>query len=171
MSEIKAFDLLTISPNFVITVKNESGGKCAYGACNESQQVTITKDKIATETVSGSNPSYSNHYEYPSYEQYDNVVEQLDWAAFQALPSTLGCPGCADGPIETITISNGNISKTITLEGGMQVKEIQSFLDTVNGYVGLGGGMYYGYGSWGVAVEGSAAAPPSVVTPASEPMP
>ncbi len=166
LHEIKTIDFVTIPKNLKITARVE-GVFCA-DACG-FQEVELTKTKIKQTNFTGGDPGYTNIYENPAYSQYDDVVENLDWPAFQKLDETFGCPGCADGSIETITITDGTTTKTIRLEAGMEVSEIQSFLNAIRAYTGLGG-IYYdapipvdiggGIGSTGTATPETTATPP-----------
>lgn len=140
LHEIKTIPFVNIPKNLKIVSRVE-GSFCA-GPCG-FQEVELTKTKIRQTNFTGGEPGYTNTYENPAYSQYDDVVENLDWAAFQTLEDTFGCPGCADGQIETITITDGTTTKTIRLEAGMEVEKIQPFLNAIRVYTGLGG-IYYG---------------------------
>lgn len=139
LHEIKTINFVNVPKNLKIISRVE-GSFCA-GPCGY-QEVELTKTKIRQTNFTGGEPGYTNTYENPAYSQYDDVVENLDWPAFQNLEETFGCPGCADGQIETITITDGTTSKTIRLEAGMEVTEIQPFLNAIRVYTGLGG-IYY----------------------------
>ncbi len=155
LREIKAIPFVNIPSNFVITARVQSGGLCPEMPCGYTE-IEIKKAKIKTTTHSGGDPGYLNTYENPAYGQYDDVVENLDWEVFKGLDETYGCPGCADGPIETITVSDGTTSKTIELEDGMPVEKIQAFLNSLRNYTGAYGYAYRdgfpGVVSTGVAV-------------------
>ncbi len=140
LREIKTIPYVVIPNDLKITARVE-GSFCA-GPCSY-QEVQIDKLKIKQTNFTGEDPGYTNSYENPAYSQYDDVVENLDWSAFKALDNTLGCPGCADGSVETISITDGKFTKTIRMEAGMEVKEIQPFLNAIRMYTGLGG-IYYG---------------------------
>lgn len=140
LDEIKAIPFAVISKTFTIQDKIQ-GVFCAEQPCSY-QEVLINKSKIKTSSHSGGEDGYVNISEYPPYSQYDDMVELLDWEAFKALDETLGCPGCADGPIETITISDGKgTTKTVKMEAGMQIEGLNEFLQSLRNYVG--GGYYY----------------------------
>ncbi len=163
LHEIKAIPYVVIPSNLKIVSRVE-GSFCA-GPCGY-QEVELTKTKIKQTTFTGGELGYLNSYENPAYSQYDDVVENLDWTAFKALDDTLGCPGCADESVETITITDETTTKTIRMEAGMKVKEIQPFLNAIRNYTGLGG-VYYGGGyvdgGVGIAVPETSASPPKVI--------
>ncbi len=153
---IKKIPFSEVNENFSITHRIQGtycAGQCSY------MEVTLTKNNAHHIQFQETNAPLSE-WDNPSPYDYRNVVEQLDWDAFNELPDTFGCPGCADGAIETITISDGSTSKTIRLEQGMDVKEIRSLLQAlrnVNGYSG------YGYYGGDVVMPASA---PTAVNPA-----
>lgn len=139
LEEIKTVDFVNVPKTF--TVKSKVEGVFCAGPCGY-QYVEISKNKIMTESYSGGENGYKNSSEYPAQAQYEDLFELLDWDAFQDLDETLGCPGCADGSIETVTISDGTTTHTVKMEAGMEVKEIQAFLNSLRNYTGLGG-IYY----------------------------
>lgn len=139
LKEIKTVDFVNVPKTF--TVKSKVEGVFCAGPCGY-QYVEISKDKIKTENYSGGENGYKNISEYPAQTQYEDLFELLDWKAFQALDETLGCPGCADGSVETVTISDGSKTHTVKMEAGMEVKSIQPFLNSLRSYTGLGG-IYY----------------------------
>jgi uncharacterized secreted protein with C-terminal beta-propeller domain len=139
LKEIATVDFVNVPKTF--TVKSKVEGVFCAGPCGY-HSVEISKDKIKTENYSGGEGGYLNISEYPAYEQYENLFELLDWKAFKELDDVLGCPGCADGQVETITISDGSKTHTVKMEAGMEVKSIQPFLNSLRSYTGLGG-IYY----------------------------
>ena len=48
-----------------------------------------------------------------------------------ALPDTIGCPDCADGGAESLSIVGAGRNKTITFDHGAEIKEAQPLLDRV----------------------------------------
>lgn len=48
-----------------------------------------------------------------------------------ALPDTIGCPDCADGGAESLSIVGPGRNKTITFDHGAAIKEAQPLLDRV----------------------------------------
>lgn len=173
LSEIKSVDLVNTPKDFSITARTE-GSFCA-GPCGHSE-IRLNKQKLILDTSSGGENPIINHSEQPAYSAYDDIVETLDWDAFKSLDETLGCPGCADGSVETITITKGNETKTVRMEAGMQVEKIQAFLDAINGYIGIygGGGIDYamdGAMESGSTGSGSVSVGTAVAPPATEPMP
>ena len=52
-------------------------------------------------------------------------------AKIDALPATIGCPDCADGGAESLTIVGTGRNKTITFDHGATIKEAQPLLERV----------------------------------------
>jgi uncharacterized secreted protein with C-terminal beta-propeller domain len=156
LKEIATVDFVNVPKTFSVISKVEGvfcAGPCGY------QSVEINKTKIKTESYSGGENGYKNISEYPSQSQYEDLFELLDWDAFKQLDETLGCPGCADGSIETVTISDGTTTHTVKMEAGMKVEGLQQFFNTLRNYTG-GGGIYYATDMVGAGTS----SPPSVGT-------
>ncbi|MFH0970145.1 MAG: beta-propeller domain-containing protein [Candidatus Diapherotrites archaeon] len=134
LSEIKLIELSNTPKDFTIYV-HVGGGLCPT-PCGY-QEATITSQKISTKNVTGGENGYTNTSEYPSGEQYVDLIDSLDWELFQSLDSVIGCPSCADGLTETITITKGGISKTVKFEVGTNIEGLNGFLNLLNGYVGI----------------------------------
>lgn len=164
LKEIKTVDFVNVPKTF--TVKSKVEGVFCAGPCGY-QYVEISKDKIKTENYSGGENGYKNISEYPAYQQYEDLFELLDWKAFQALDETLGCPGCADGSVETVTISDGTTTHTVKMEAGMKVESIQTFLNSLRNYTGLGG-VYYPSDPMPVDIDGGIGSTPSPPETAAE---
>ena len=52
-------------------------------------------------------------------------------AKIDGLPERIGCPDCADGGAESLTIVTAGATKTITFDHGAAIKEAQPLLDRV----------------------------------------
>ncbi|MEK6821085.1 MAG: beta-propeller domain-containing protein, partial [archaeon] len=160
LDEVAVVPLVNIPKG--LTVKSRVEGVFCVDTCGYTE-VVITEKKISTKSYSGGKDGFLNSSEYAAGTQYEDLVESLDLDAFFALEETLGCPGCADGSIETITVSDGKKSHTVRMEAGMEVEGFANFLNTLRGY---GGGYYY-YDTplvKGIGVSEGAATPPSAGT-------
>jgi len=54
----------------------------------------------------------------------------VDFQKFNSLPDIIGCPGCADAPVEWIEIKSGHKTKKIEFEDGDNIPEIKELIST-----------------------------------------
>jgi hypothetical protein len=52
-------------------------------------------------------------------------------AKLDGLPAVIGCPDCADGGAESLTVIGTGGTKTISFDHGAAIKEAQPLLDRV----------------------------------------
>jgi hypothetical protein len=73
-------------------------------------------------------------------QRFTETLTQSEWheiarlaaeTKLDGLPSVIGCPDCADGGAESLTIEGPGGAKTITFEHGAAVEQAQSLLDRV----------------------------------------
>jgi hypothetical protein len=62
--------------------------------------------------------------------EWEEIARLAADARIGALPDTIGCPDCADGGAETLTIA-GATERTITFEHGARIEEVQPLLERV----------------------------------------
>ncbi|MDZ4256349.1 MAG: beta-propeller domain-containing protein, partial [archaeon] len=117
------------------------GGFCKDNAC-PYDQVVLDAEALTIQHFSPEQGEIKTETRAAGSTYFD-TAEEVDWASFQTLPDTFGCPGCADGQTEKVTITRGDASKTITLEAYQWVPELQGVLDRLRG---LSYGFGYGYG-------------------------
>ena len=63
-----------------------------------------------------------------SQEEWSELVDAVDFQKFNSLPDKIGCPGCADAPVEWIEISFGGKTKRIEFEARDSIPEITSLI-------------------------------------------
>jgi hypothetical protein len=66
-----------------------------------------------------------------SAAEWDDIATAAAAAKIEALPETIGCPDCADGGAESLTIAGPNGTKTITFDHGATIAEAQPLIDRV----------------------------------------
>lgn len=64
-------------------------------------------------------------------KQWQSILDALDMNALSSTDPTIGCPGCADEPIETLVVSNGEKNFEIRMNQGAEVPSIQALLDVL----------------------------------------
>jgi len=65
-----------------------------------------------------------------SASEWQEIAQLAATARIAALPDTIGCPDCADGGAESLTIA-GATARTITFEHGARIEEAQPLLERV----------------------------------------
>ena len=63
-----------------------------------------------------------------SKSEWNELESLIDFQEFNSLPDNIGCPGCADAPIEWIEITMGNKTKKIQYEVVDDVPEIRKLI-------------------------------------------
>jgi hypothetical protein len=94
------------------------------------KEFIITPEKI---TYTNSARFFEENTEFPliikevsfSESDWNELIDMVDFEEFSLLPDRVGCPGCADAPIEWIEITSGNKTKKIEFEHGDEIPEIK----------------------------------------------
>ena len=110
-----------------LTIKTgTSFGECV-GYCK--QDITITSEEIIFHK-SGWGQEYPEiTQEVPiSDEQWNRLMDSVDFEKFNSLQDVIGCPDCADGGAEWIEINNGKSTKKVTFEYGDTISEIDDLI-------------------------------------------
>ncbi|MCV0373415.1 MAG: hypothetical protein K5793_07680 [Nitrosarchaeum sp.] len=111
----------TIKP--VIRTGTDSG--FCIGYC--SKEFVITPEKI-TYTVSGRDvPDKTKEIPF-SKSAWNELIDLINVQKFNSLPDRVGCPGCADAPVEWIEITSGSKIKRIEFENGDSIPEINNLI-------------------------------------------
>lgn len=97
---------LEISEAGTVLVRSSRGGRGG---------VTLPDQRIAAPLAAG---------------EWQEIAQLAANARIAALPDTIGCPDCADGGAETLTIA-GATERTITFEFGARIEEAQPLLERV----------------------------------------
>ena len=63
-----------------------------------------------------------------SQEEWNQIIEVIDFEKFNSLPDKVGCPGCADAPVEWIEISYAGKTKKIEFEAREAIPEITQLI-------------------------------------------
>ena len=93
----------------------------AYGMCQGYcvTMVEVTPIAITTNKSSDREPEkfpLQSDTKNITKEEWKQILNSYNWDDFQKMDSAYGCPGCADGGIATIAITNKNDSKSIRFE-------------------------------------------------------
>ena len=66
-----------------------------------------------------------------SKSSWNELTDLIDFKKFSSLPDRIGCPGCADAPVEWIEITYGDKTKKIEFEHGDEIPEIKKLILTL----------------------------------------
>jgi hypothetical protein len=129
-SQCKKDDLTTEKSNLTaltITLDQTAwfcAGNCRYNfVFREGEVITSRYDKPNDETplwVCERNLSGADWQDIVAALDIDNLIDTEE---------TIGCPGCADAPIETLKVENGDFAKEVRMNMGEEVPSIQPLLE------------------------------------------
>ncbi|BDQ31507.1 hypothetical protein NZNM25_05030 [Nitrosopumilus zosterae] len=63
-----------------------------------------------------------------SQAEWSGLVDLINFDQFRSLPDKIGCPGCADAPVEWIEISYDDKTKRIEFENGDEIPELSELI-------------------------------------------
>lgn len=99
-------------------------GNCRYNFVFQEGSVTTRRfDKPNDET-----PLWTCNRSLSS-GNWQDIVAALDIDNLVDTEETIGCPGCADAPIETLRVESGDFSKEVRMNMGEDVPSIQALLN------------------------------------------
>lgn len=61
--------------------------------------------------------------------EWDEIVRLAAAAKFDGLPEVIGCPDCADGGAESLSVEGASGTKTVKFDHGAKVEALQPLLD------------------------------------------
>jgi hypothetical protein len=111
--------------DFQPVIKTGTDALFCLGYC--FKEFVITPEKIMY-TQSGRDVNEITKEISFSKSDWNELVSLIDFQKFNSLPDNIGCPGCADAPIEWIEISNEDNTKKIQYEVVDDVPEIKQLI-------------------------------------------
>ena len=110
-----------------------SFGMCA-GYCKTTLEITPTQAVLTREgwgRGAGANLPLQRLTAPLSAQEWQDIASAAQAAKIDGLPETIGCPDCADGGAESLTIVGAKGTKTIKFDHGAAIAEAQPLLDRV----------------------------------------
>lgn len=110
-----------------------SFGMCA-GYCKTSLEISEGEAVLTREAWgrgAGANLPPQRFAAQLTPQEWQELTGLAAAAKIDGLPGTIGCPDCADGGAESLTIVSTGATKTISFEHGAAIKEAQPLLDRV----------------------------------------
>jgi hypothetical protein len=125
---------VTQQPDITRVVSTTSFGMCV-GYCTTELEITegqavLTRLARGGRGAPGSLPP--QRYSMPLTASEWREIQSLAAAAdFDALPDVVGCPDCADGGAEGLTVEDADGAESVSLEFRANVREVQPLLTRV----------------------------------------
>lgn len=111
-----------------------SFGMCV-GYCTTRLEITEGQAVLVREARGGrGGPSNLPEQRYQATltaAEWQDIERAASGAALSGLPEVIGCPDCADGGAESLTITRTNQTQTVTFEHGAAIAQAQPLLDRV----------------------------------------
>lgn len=123
----KSIDFNSLKNKIEIIKYGTSFGHCAGLHCNKT--FTISKeDVIYTRRANGTTKDSLAIRDVIEPEQWDNLINAINYSDFKKLPERIGCPDCADGGSEWIEINEEGKVTRVTYEYGKTPDEIKDIV-------------------------------------------
>ena len=106
-------------------IKTGTDAGFCLGYC--SKEFVITPEKIIY-TQGGRDVSDITKEIPFSKSAWSELESLIDFKKFNSLPDSIGCPGCADAPVEFIEITKGDITKRVNFEVIGDAPEIKELI-------------------------------------------
>jgi len=115
-------------------VSTTSFGMCV-GYCTTRLEITEGQAMLVREARGGrGGPQNLPEQRFTaelSASEWQEIARLAANADLQSLPDVIGCPDCADGGAEALTITGAGGARTVTFDHGASVAEAQPLLDRV----------------------------------------
>ncbi len=121
--------LLTYNSDIISIEYGTSFGEC-LGYCIRSIEITglDVEFDASSMTVTDKLPDINISGEI-SVEDWENLVNKIDFVVFRNLEEVMGCPDCDDGGAEWIEITTSELSHKVTFEYYNEPEELQNYID------------------------------------------
>ena len=121
------------APGVLQVVSTTSFGMCA-GYCSTRLEISAGAAVLTRTSRGGRGAQELPEQRFTQTLTPDEWVEITRLAAaakFDGLPPVIGCPDCADGGAESLTIMGTTVPKTVSFDHGATVEQVQPLLDRV----------------------------------------
>ncbi len=121
--------LLTYNSDIISIEYGTSFGEC-LGYCIRSIEITGMDVEFDASgmTVTDKLPDINISGEI-TIEDWENLVNKIDFVVFRNLEEVMGCPDCNDGGAEWIEITTSELSHKVTFEYYNEPEEVQNYID------------------------------------------
>jgi hypothetical protein len=113
-------------------VSTTSFGMCV-GYCKTRLEISPGKAVLVREPGGRGQPTLpvERKEEVLSPQEWDEIARLAGAAKIEGLPDVIGCPDCADGGAESLTIVGPGRNKTITFDHGATIDAAQPLIERV----------------------------------------
>ena len=121
------------APGVLQVVSTTSFGMCA-GYCSTRLEISEGAAVLTRTSRGGRGAQELPEQRFVQTLTADEWVEITRLAAaakFHGLPPVIGCPDCADGGAESLTIIGYTVPETVSFEHGATIEQVQPLLDRV----------------------------------------
>jgi hypothetical protein len=131
---LTACESAVTKPNGIAkVVSTTSFGMCA-GYCKTTLTITEKEAVLVREAWgrgAGANLPTQRHATPLGAQEWADIAAAATSAKIDGLPDVIGCPDCADGGAETLTVVGEGRNKTVKFDHGAALPEAQALLDRV----------------------------------------
>jgi hypothetical protein len=111
------------SVKYVDTMSYGSSFGMCVGHCND--MLVISKEKVSyIQKMNGSDPATRTCTSTISTAEVNAMKALIKDSEFSTLPTTIGCPDCADGGAEWVAVTDGSNEYKVVFEYGKAPKEL-----------------------------------------------
>lgn len=114
-------------------VSTTSFGMCA-GYCSTRLEISSGEAALTRSSHGGRGAQElpEKRFTRPlSDAEWEEIARMADTTDLGSLPDVIGCPDCADGGAESLSIERSGETKSITFDFGAEVKEAHTLLERV----------------------------------------
>jgi len=136
MSLLAACQSLSTEPSAVTKVTSTTSFGMCIGYCKTTLEITETEAVLISERFGrgeGADLPLQRVTTPLSTQEWEDIAAAAAAAAaaFDTLPDRIGCPDCADGGAETLTMVGPGREKTVAFEYGASIAGVQPLLERV----------------------------------------
>ncbi|MCE9522580.1 MAG: hypothetical protein K8S25_09140 [Alphaproteobacteria bacterium] len=117
----------------VRVVSTTSFGMCV-GYCSTRLEIAAGEAVLVRESRGGRGGAVlpTQRFTAPlNASEWQEIVRLAAAAKFDGLPEVIGCPDCADGGAESLSVEGSGGTKTVKFDHGAKVEALQPLLDRV----------------------------------------
>jgi len=120
---------LVDSPEIVSIAYGTSFGEC-QGYCDKRIEIKGTELNFkAAGWYNGTKLPDINLTSTLELEEWEKLINKIDFVIFRNLEEVIGCPDCTDGGAEWIEITTNNLIHRVTFEFNNKPEEVQDYID------------------------------------------
>lgn len=112
----------------------------SFGECNGYciNSISLNESKIefrATGWDSGVDLPEMSFSKDISKQEWEELIQKINFYAFRNLEEVIGCPDCADGGAEWVKIITNNVSHKVTFEYENEPEQLEEMIDDLREYL------------------------------------